>query len=214
MSSFPLILLTLLGATIVSTSVFAAPLPQTKKQVEGKLNVRVAAEKVALEQAALSEQAQQRDSSGDGGKSNGNEIADPAYEAAVQAITGKRMTTVYTTVPPNIDGVPNEPEWNLAEPVSDFFQREPDNGQPGSERTEVRMLYDDEALYFAFYCYDSEPNKIMALDLRRDSRMNTDDTIAVGLDPYHDRRSAGDRVRSTLAMVRDLTESYPLPEYY
>ena len=190
MSRFLLIPFTLLTAAIVSTSVFAAPLTQGNKQVAGRLDVQAAAKEVALRQAVMSAQQQERSSSGDGKKSNGNEIADPAYEAEVQAITGKRMTTVYTTVPPNIDGVPNEPEWNLAEPVSDFFQREPDNGQPGSERTEVRMLYDDEALYFAFYCYDSEPDKIMAMDLRRDSRMNTDDTIAVGLDPYHDRRSA------------------------
>ncbi len=114
---------------------------------------------------------------------------DPAYDAQVAAIAGKKMTVTYTNAPPVIDGLLNDPEWNFAEPVTDFLQREPDNAQPGSERTEVRMLYDDEALYFAWYMYDSEPDRIIATDLRRDSRLDTDDTMAVILDTFHDRRN-------------------------
>ena len=97
-------------AALVSTSVFAVPLTQGNKQVASRLDVQAAAKKVALQQAVMSAQQQEGNSSGDGGKKNGSEIDDPAYEAQVQAITGKRMTTVYTPVPPNIDGVPNEPE--------------------------------------------------------------------------------------------------------
>ena len=81
-----------------------------------------------------------------------------------------------------IDGRLNDPEWNFAERITDFMQREPDNAQPASERTEVRMLYDSEALYFAFYLYDSEPDRIIARELRRDDSLRTDDTIAVVLD--------------------------------
>jgi hypothetical protein len=115
---------------------------------------------------------------------------DPAYDAEVQAVAGKKMAVGYTNAPPEIDGVLNDPEWNFAERVTDFMQREPDNSQPASERTEVRMLYDDEALYFAFYLYDSEPDKIIARELRRDDSLRTDDTIAVLLDTFHDRRNA------------------------
>ena len=117
------------------------------------------------------------------------EEEDAAYLAEVQAISGKKMTATFTNAPPVIDGSLNDPEWSFAEPVTDFLQREPDNGQPGSERTEVRILYDEENIYIAFMMYDREPDRIVATDLRRDSRLDTDDTIAVIFDTYHDRRN-------------------------
>jgi hypothetical protein len=154
----------------------------------------------ALQQAAQQSAQQRQTSAGDGAgddavdpAANGEERVfedDPAYDAEVQAIAGKKMTVAYTNAPPEIDGVLNDPEWNFAERITDFSQREPDNGEPASERTEVRMLFDDDALYFAFYMYDREPDKIIALDLRRDSRLRTDDTMAVILDTFHDRRNS------------------------
>ncbi|MCH7823608.1 MAG: carbohydrate binding family 9 domain-containing protein [Acidobacteria bacterium] len=197
MSRFRLILVAVLAATLVTSGAFAAPSPQGKQQATGKLDIQAAAEKVVREQAAIQAQRRRQDGRGGGGGNgrggalvaNGDDI-DEAYEAEVQALTGKRMNVAYTNAPPEIDGVLNDPEWNFADPVTDFMQREPDNGQPGSERTEVRMLYDDDALYFAFYLYDREPDKIFAQDLRRDSKMDTDDTIAVILDTFHDRRNA------------------------
>jgi hypothetical protein len=154
----------------------------------------------ALEQAAQ-QSAQQEQGTGEangaggdaaGESPNGGErefAVDPAYDAQVAALAGKKMTVTFTNAPPVIDGVLNDPEWNFAEPITDFMQREPDNAQPGSERTEVRILYDDEALYFAWYMYDSEPDKIAAQELRRDDRLDTDDTMAVILDTFHDRRN-------------------------
>ena len=197
MSRFRLILVAVLAATLVTSGAFAGPSPQGKQQATGKLDIQAAAEKVVREQAAIQAQRRRQDGRGGGGGNgrggalvaNGDDI-DEAYEAEVQALTGKRMNVAYTNAPPEIDGVLNDPEWNFADPVTDFMQREPDNGQPGSERTEVRMLYDDDALYFAFYLYDREPDKIFAQDLRRDSKMDTDDTIAVILDTFHDRRNA------------------------
>ena len=195
MSRFRLILVAVLAAILVSTGAFAAP-SQGKLQANRKLELQAAAEKVAREQAAMAQRQRQDDRRGGGGSgsgeapvANGDEI-DEAYEAEVQALTGKRLNVSYTNAPPEIDGILNDPEWNFAEQITDFRQREPDNGQPGSERTEVRVLYDEDALYFAFYLYDREPDKILAQDLRRDSRMGTDDTIAVILDTFHDRRNA------------------------
>jgi len=193
MSRLRLILVAVLAAILVSTGAFAAP-PQGKSQAKRKLELQAAAEKVAREQAELEAQRQRQDDRGGGGSggapvANGDEI-DEAYDAEVQALTGKRLNVSYTNAPPEIDGILNDPEWNFAEPITDFRQREPDNGQPGSERTEVRVLYDEDALYFAFYLYDRQPDKILAQDLRRDSRMDTDDTIAVILDTFHDRRNA------------------------
>ena len=199
MSRFRLILVAVLAAILVSTGAFAAPSQgklQANRKLELQAELQAAAEKVAREQAAMAQRQRQDDRRGGGGSgsgeapvANGDEI-DEAYEAEVQALTGKRLNVSYTNAPPEIDGILNDPEWNFAEQITDFRQREPDNGQPGSERTEVRVLYDEDALYFAFYLYDREPDKILAQDLRRDSRMGTDDTIAVILDTFLDRRNA------------------------
>jgi len=99
------------------------------------------------------------------------------------------MSATRTPHPPVIDGFVNDPEWSLAEEVSDFMQRDPDNGQPGSERTVARVLFDEENIYLSFMLYDSQPDRITARDLRRDSRMETDDSIAVILDSFNDQRN-------------------------
>ena len=93
--------------------------------------------------------------------------AGAAPEAQIPA--GKRMTATRTSVAPVIDGLVDEPLWENAEVVSDFLQRNPDNGEPGSERTEVRLLYDDEYIYVGFIMFDREPDKIVARELMIES---------------------------------------------
>jgi len=80
----------------------------------------------------------------------------------------KKAVALRTSTAPRIDGVLNEAEWQRAAPISDFLQREPDEGKPPTEKTEIRILYDDEALYFACRMYDREPSKIVARLARRD----------------------------------------------
>src|SRR5436309_1960627 len=58
--------------------------------------------------------------------------------------------------------------WKNAKPAGNFIQKEPHEGQPASERTEVRVSYTKDAVYFAVNCYDSEPDKIIATERRRD----------------------------------------------
>ena len=169
---------------------FLLVVPAALAAQDPQVNLKVEVEKVAKQQAR-----QQIAQNGNGGNGSGggpadpNDAPDPAYLAEIQAIDGKKMTVRFTNAAPEIDGHLNDPDWNFADPVTDFLQREPDNGQPGSERTEVRMLYDGESIYFAFMMYDSEPSRIIAQDLRRDSRMDADDTIEVILDTFHDRRN-------------------------
>lgn len=103
-------------------------------------------------------------------------------------IIGKKMTATATLVPPLLDGLVVEEAWTQAEVISDFLQREPSEGGRPSQRTEVRILFDDRYLYLGFIMYD-KPDEIFAQDLRRDSRMQTDDTIAVLLDTFHDHRN-------------------------
>jgi hypothetical protein len=110
-------------------------------------------------------------------------------ELAVIQEGGKRMTAVETPAAPVLDGLVDDDVWELADVVTDFLQREPVEAAPASQRTEVRILYDKENLYLGFIMHDDEPDQIKAQDLRRDSRLDTDDTIAVLFDTFHDHRN-------------------------
>lgn len=90
---------------------------------------------------------------------------------------------------PSLDGRMDEAVWQSALPISDFTQRDPDEGQPGTERTEVRILYTDAALYFGVRAFDSEPDKIDGQLTRRDE-FSPSDWIQIGIDSYLDRRTA------------------------
>ena len=101
-----------------------------------------------------------------------------------------RATATPVPRPPTIAGVLDEPFWAMIEPVTDFRQRDPVDGAPGSEPTEVRIGYDANALYFGFVFHDSEPALIRRSILHRGGRIDKDDRVIVALDTYHDRRNA------------------------
>ena len=92
--------------------------------------------------------------------------------------------------PPKIDGDLDDAIWNHTdiECATRFTQREPDEGEAATESTHVAVVYDDQALYFAFWCYDSEPEKITRQLVRRD-RYSEADYVRVNLDPYHDHQT-------------------------
>jgi len=100
------------------------------------------------------------------------------------------VQAVRAAAPPRIDGVLDEGLWAEIEPVSGFRQRWPVDGAPASERTEVRIAYDDRAIYFGLVMFDSEPDRIMRSILHREGRIDKDDRVIIALDTYHDRRSA------------------------
>src|SRR5258708_9847789 len=89
-----------------------------------------------------------------------------------------------------IDGSLDEPAWSLAQPATDFLQQQPSEGVPASERTEVRVLFDDKSIYFGIRAFDSDAKHINARELVRDADFSNDDTVAILLDTYHDRRNA------------------------
>ncbi|MCY3791937.1 MAG: hypothetical protein OXH63_24435, partial [Gemmatimonadetes bacterium] len=66
-----------------------------------------------------------------------------------------------TPTPPNIDGRLDDPVWDQAPTITDFFQREPVEGAPPTEQTQVRILFDDDYLYFALRCFDSEADRLV-----------------------------------------------------
>jgi hypothetical protein len=92
--------------------------------------------------------------------------------------------------PPTIDGVLDEPFWSAIEPITEFRQRDPIDGAPASERTEVRIAYDENALYFGFMLFDSQPHLIRRSILQRGGRIDKDDHVWIGIDTYNDGRNA------------------------
>lgn len=90
---------------------------------------------------------------------------------------------------PQIDGVLDESFWQALPVISDFVQREPIDGAAPTERTEVRIAYDESNLYFGFVLYDSQPELIRRSILHREGRIDQDDHIWIGLDTYNDDRN-------------------------
>jgi hypothetical protein len=88
-----------------------------------------------------------------------------------------------------VDGRLDEAAWKEAQEAGDFIQLQPEKGKPASERTIVKILYDDNNVYFGFWCFDSEPQKIAAQMTKRDADIRSDDSVYVLLDTFHDRRS-------------------------
>ncbi len=91
---------------------------------------------------------------------------------------------------PRMDAALDDPIWLLASPVADFRQREPYEGQTATERTEVRVLYSRNEVYFGIACHDSLAHGQVATQLRRDVTQELDDYFEIVIDSRHDRRNA------------------------
>ncbi|MGD8700016.1 MAG: carbohydrate binding family 9 domain-containing protein, partial [Gemmatimonadales bacterium] len=97
-----------------------------------------------------------------------------------------------------LDGSLDEPAWSKAARISGFRQQEPLEGEPATEDTEVRVLYDGEHLYIGVWALDSQPARIIGRQLERDATLGLsrfgpsggDDAIEVILDTFRDRRNA------------------------
>jgi hypothetical protein len=101
----------------------------------------------------------------------------------------KSVVAVRTTHAPVIDGSLGDDVWKAAPPDDRFRQRRPAEGQAATERTEVRILYDDDALYVAIRCHDSNPSGIVSRLTRRDREVHSD-WVSIAIDTRHDHRSA------------------------
>ncbi len=110
----------------------------------------------------------------------------PGQEGAAKgyAVDIRRLS-----VAPKIDGKLDDVVWQEANLLDNFIQIEPLGGQPATQRTEVRMGYDVEYLYFGVRCFDSEPDKIVGSSRSADASLASDDTISIILDTFHDRRN-------------------------
>ena len=76
-----------------------------------------------------------------------------------------------------------------AQPAGDFVQAEPHEGQPATEPTEVRIAYDEDALYVGVVCHDATPSALIINDIRKDFAAGEQDSFEVILDTFADRRN-------------------------
>ena len=102
------------------------------------------------------------------------------------------IAPVRVTSPPAIDGVLEDEAWKAAVlPLTDWLTYNPLNGDRIAQTTEVRAVYDDRFLYFAFHCVDPEPNKVRSTLSRRDNMWN-DDWVGMSLDSVGNSQSSYD----------------------
>ena len=92
-----------------------------------------------------------------------------------------------TDHPPTIDGILNDLVWQNAPSITGFKTFTPDFGHDMAEKTIAYMAYDQENMYFAFRCYDSQPDKIKSSVTRRDN-IRADDWICINLDSFNDQQ--------------------------
>ncbi|MEO6632461.1 MAG: DUF5916 domain-containing protein, partial [Mucilaginibacter sp.] len=90
-----------------------------------------------------------------------------------------------------IDGNLDEPEWQLAKPINDFIQMDPNQGEPARKKTVVRLLSNKNYLYVAAVCYDTVGrDNYRVLNLKRDFTASNSDFFAIAIDGYNDERNA------------------------
>ena len=110
-------------------------------------------------------------------------------EAGAQTSEPSVIQALAITAPIRIDGLLNEEAWERARHISNFTQRELEFGSAVTERTEVAILFDADALYVGFWGFDSEPQRILANEMARDFRWTGEDNFELVLDPFDDDRN-------------------------
>ncbi|MGQ0764804.1 MAG: DUF5916 domain-containing protein [Gemmatimonadota bacterium] len=114
-----------------------------------------------------------------------------ASPQATASVHDRPLTTsraVRVSDPPRIDGRLDDAVWAQAPITDSFTQIEPDEGKPSSQRTEVRVLYDDVALYVGVHLHDN--GSITGRLGRRDMALGDSDWFGLAIDSYHDHRTA------------------------
>ena len=111
-------------------------------------------------------------------------------EPAVPEKAGKEIQALYVgDTPPRIDGRLDDEIWLNAQAIDDMVQNDPDNMQPPTERTVVKIAYDNRSVYVAVINYMRDPSKITTALGRRDTFPRSD-SIKITFDPRHDHLTA------------------------
>jgi uncharacterized protein DUF5916 len=118
--------------------------------------------------------------------------AEPSATAIVQRDADGRITVRATRVAEaiRIDGRLDEAIYAATEAIGHFVQQEPDEGKAATEKTESWVFFDDDHVYVAARCWETQPERRVANEMRRDtSQLRQNDTFAVLFDTFHDRRN-------------------------
>lgn len=111
------------------------------------------------------------------------------FASSGQLFSQKEIDIKKTDTPPFIDGLVNDKCWDSSLVIDEFYQREPNEGKPMTDKTEVFICYDANYLYFGIKCYEDH-NVISAKEMLRDASQKNDDRVAIMLDTYNDHRNA------------------------
>ena len=111
-----------------------------------------------------------------------------AARASGSPLPATAVQAARATSPITLDGRLDEPAWQQAPVLSGFLQKDPDQGQPATEPTELRLLFDDHALYVGARLHDRAPHLIGRQLSRRDAVAEAD-RFALYLDPHRDGRT-------------------------
>jgi hypothetical protein len=108
------------------------------------------------------------------------------YDTAREA---RRLKATQAQGPIALDGRLDEPSWAAAPLATGFVQNDPREGEPATYDTEVKLLYDDRAIYIGVFAKDPEPGQIIVNELRKDFNTGTADGFQVVIDTFHDERN-------------------------
>jgi hypothetical protein len=106
--------------------------------------------------------------------------------------------------PLTLDGALDEAAYRDIRPITRFVQMEPRQGEAATERTEAWLLFDDQYFYVSVRAYDSDPSRLVANEMRRDSgNIFQNDNLTVSIDPLYTRRSGYFFQTNPLGALRD-----------
>jgi hypothetical protein len=115
------------------------------------------------------------------------ETSDELADGSFPPVSPPSIEAFWTDQKPVLDGdILNDPAWIKSNGPTDFWQTTPNEGNPASETTEVRIIYDGQNLYIGAICYDQSPDQIIISDSRRDSSLVETDSFQLILDTYRD----------------------------
>ncbi|TAL49666.1 MAG: hypothetical protein EPN92_02580, partial [Chitinophagaceae bacterium] len=101
----------------------------------------------------------------------------------------KSLQALKAIQPPHIDGKLDDIAWQQAPVATGFIQKFPQVGQPATEKTEVRILYDNSAIYIGAMLYDDPSNIRRQLTARDEEQQSDADYFSVFFDTYNDHQN-------------------------
>lgn len=112
--------------------------------------------------------------------------------AYAEDVERRQISAVRVKMPPKIDGILNDSVWKETQPSENFIQSKPDMGEPMNQQTAISILYDNENIYVGIQCYDTDPDKVVGTEMRRDHEgvWQFNEYIRFVLDTHHDLRNA------------------------